>query len=206
MITTTKQAGDRNQSDNSGNTRVPRRRKKLRIFLSILVGLLVIIAAFAVFVALQPSEYSITRSALISAAPSAVFAQVNDFHAWEAWSPWAKLDPAARNTFTGPASGAGAGFAWSGNDKVGEGRMTITRSHPDDLILINLEFVKPFASTCTSEFTFKPKGDQTYATWTMSGRNGFVAKAFCTFMNMDKAVGGDFEKGLAQMKAVAEKR
>jgi len=82
--------------------------------------------------------------------------------------------------------------------------MTITESRPSDLIQINLEFLKPFAATNTAEFTFKPEGDQTLVTWSMSGRNNFISKMFCLFMNMDKMVGGDFEEGLANMKAVVE--
>ncbi len=205
MNTTNANSVDTNKAGNSGKSGPPVRKSKMRIFGWILIVLVVIIGSFAVYVALQPADYSITRSALINAPPQKIFDRVNNFHNWEAWSPWAKLDPAARNSFAGPDSGAGAGFSWAGNDKVGEGRMTITQSHPSDLVLINLEFIKPFASTCTTEFSFKPQGEQTLVTWTMSGRNGFVAKAFCTFMNMDKAVGGDFERGLSQMKAVAEK-
>src|SRR4051794_32613523 len=172
----------------------------------IVIVVAVIIVVFLVVVALQPAEYRVTRSVSVAAPPAAVFGQVNDFHNWEAWSPWAKLDPAAKNTFDGPAAGAGAGFAWSGNDKVGEGRMTITDSRPNDLVRIKLDFVKPFASTCATDFAFKPTGagDGTTVTWTMSGEKNFVSKAFCLFANMDKMVGGDFEKGLASLKSTTE--
>ena len=170
----------------------------------ILIGLVVIVGVFAVVVALQPSEYRISRSATVSAPAPDVFAQVNDFHNWEAWSPWAKLDPAAKATFEGPASGQGAVFAWSGNDKIGEGRMTLTESRPAELVRIRVDFVKPFAGTSTSEFAFKPEGERTAVTWTMSGHRNFIAKAMCLFVSMDKMLGGEFEKGLAQIKSVAE--
>jgi hypothetical protein len=91
-------------------------------------------------------------------------AQVNDFHNWEAWSPWAKLDPAAKNSFEGPSAGIGAIFKWSGNNEVGEGSMTITESRPSDLIKIKLDFTKPFEATNATEFTFKPEGNQTMVT------------------------------------------
>lgn len=174
------------------------------MFKKILAGLAVVVIVFVVVVALQPADYRVVRSATISAPPAEVFAHVNDFHKWEAWSPWAKLDPAAKNTFEGPPAGPGAIFSWAGNDKVGEGKMTLAESHPNDLIRINLEFIKPFASTCTAEFTFKPEGNQTVVSWSMAGKKNFISKAFCLFMNMDKTVGGDFEKGLAQLKAVSE--
>jgi uncharacterized protein YndB with AHSA1/START domain len=170
----------------------------------ILVGLAVVVVLFAGVVALQPSDFRVVRSATISAPPAVVFSQVNDFHKWEAWSPWARKDPAAKNAFEGAPSGTGAVFSWAGNREVGEGRMTLTESRPPELIRIRLDFVKPFAGTNTAEFTFRPEGNQTVVTWSMAGKNNFVAKAFCLFMSMDKMVGGEFEKGLAQMKAFAE--
>jgi uncharacterized protein YndB with AHSA1/START domain len=173
----------------------------------ITVGLMVIalvVAGSAGFVAMQPADVKITRTATIAAPPSDVFAQVNDFHKWEAWSPWAKLDPAAKTAFEGPSSGKGAVFTWAGNDQIGEGRITLTESRPDELIRIKLDFVKPFAATSDTEFTFKPKGDATEVTWTMTGQRGFMEKAVCLFMNMDKMVGGQFDEGLANMKKVVE--
>ena len=134
-----------------------------------------------------------------------MFAQVNDFHNWEAWSPWAKLDPAARNAFAGAPSGTGAIFSWSGNKKVGEGRMTITDSRPGEMVRIKLEFLRPFKATNTTEFTFAPvTDDATTVTWSMTGERNFFFKAFGLFMNMDKLIGGDFERGLASMKSKVE--
>jgi hypothetical protein len=170
----------------------------------ILIALVAIVVVFVGVVAMQPSEFRIARTATISAPAPAVFAQVNDFHNWEAWSPWAKLDPAAKNSFEGPSAGTGAIFRWAGNREVGEGSMTITENRPSDLIRITLEFLKPFRATNTAEFTFKPDGDQTAVTWSMAGKNNFISKAICLFMNMDKMVGGKFEEGLAQMKSVVE--
>lgn len=174
------------------------------MFKKILIVIGVIIVGFVVVVAIQPSEFRIERSAIISAPAPTVFAQVNDFHNWEAWSPWAKLDPAAKATFEGPRAGKGAVFRWAGNEEVGEGSMTIMESRPSDLIRIKLEFLKPFEATNTAEFTFKPENNQTTVTWIMEGQNNFIAKAVCLFMNMDQMVGGQFEKGLASMKSVAE--
>jgi len=174
------------------------------MLIKILIGLAALVGLLLVVVALQPSEFRITRTATIAAPPAAVFAQVNDYHKWEAWSPWAKLDPAARNTFDGAPAGTSAVFAWAGNSKVGEGRMTITESRPNELVRIKLEFVKPWKATNTVTFTFVPAADKTKVTWAMDGDNNFMGKAFGLFMNMDKMVGGDFEKGLAQMKSVAE--
>jgi uncharacterized protein YndB with AHSA1/START domain len=176
----------------------------MRVLKGIVIGLATVVVVSVVVIGLQPPEFRVTRSATISAPPAEVFARVNDFHNWDDWSPWAKLDPAAKITFDGPGSGTGAVFAWSGNDQVGEGRMTIIESRPHELVRIKLDFIRPFESTSTAEFTFKPEGDGTVVTWSMYGENNFLSKAFCLFMNMDKMIGGDFEKGLAQMKAVTE--
>jgi hypothetical protein len=170
----------------------------------ILIGLAVVVVVLVVFIALQSSTYRVERSATMNAPAPMVFAQVNDFHKWNAWSPWAKLDPAMKQTFEGAPAGTGAVYTWAGNKEVGEGRMAITESHPSDLVKIKLEFLKPFAATSDTTFTFKPEGNQTVVTWTMVGDKNFIAKAFHLFVNMDKMLGGDFEKGLAQMKSVAE--
>jgi hypothetical protein len=184
---------------------VPKPRSKiLSILKKVLIGFVAILAVFAIVVALQPPDFTIARSASMAAAPAAVFDQVNDFHRWEAWSPWAKLDPAMKQTYEGASSGTGAVYTWAGNDDVGEGRMTILESRPGELVRIKLEFLKPFAQTNQTDFAFKGDGAGTSVTWTMTGKKNFVSKAFCLFMDMDKMVGGDFEKGLAQMKAAVE--
>lgn len=167
-------------------------------------ALLAIGVILCIVIAMQPADFKITRSITINASPEKVFEQVNDFHKWEAWSPWAKLDQNMKTTYTGPPSGTGATYAWVGNSDVGEGRMTINSSHPNDNIGIDLEFIKPFAARNLTDFTLKPDGDKTNVTWSMTGKNNFVSKAFGLVVNMDKLVGGDFEKGLAQMKNVVE--
>jgi hypothetical protein len=168
----------------------------------ILVAIAVII--FVIAAAMQPSDFRVTRTATISAPASAVFAQVNELQKWDAWSPWAKLDPEAKNSFEGPASGVGAIMRWAGNNKVGVGSMTIMESRPDEFISFKLEFLKPFAATNTAEFTFHSENDQTTVTWSMYGKNNFMSKAIGLIMSCEKMVGGQFEKGLATLKTVAE--
>jgi hypothetical protein len=169
----------------------------------LLVALAVIVVVFVVVVALRPAEFRIARTATIPAPAPVVFGHVNDFHSWEAWSPWAKRDPGMKKTFEGAPAGAGAIYSWAGNNGVGEGRSTIVESRPDELIRIKLEFVRPFAATNTAEFTFQPEGDRTVVTWSLAGRHNFMGKAVGLFMNMDKMVGHDFETGLAQLGSVA---
>jgi len=172
--------------------------------LPIFLALVFIAIIFLIVVAGRPDEFVVLRSTKISAPPEQVFPHVNNLHKWEAWSPWAKLDPNVKNSFEGAASGAGAAMSWDGNKKVGEGRMTIIESKPNDLIRFKLEFVRPFKATNSAEFAFKPEGGQTVVTWSMSGKSNFFFKAFGLFMNCDDMVGKDFEKGLAAMKSVVE--
>ena len=177
-----------------------------KLILGVLGIIIAAIVVLCVVVAMQPGEFKITRSATINAPPDVVFAQINDFHKWDAWSPWAKIDPNMKTTFSGPESGKGATYAWTGNDEVGEGRMTIIDSKPNDAVKIDLEFIKPFAQKSVTDFALKPEGDKTNVTWSMAGQNNFLSKAFGLFMNMDKLVGGDFEKGLAQLGTASQKK
>jgi hypothetical protein len=170
----------------------------------ILLILALIVVVLVAVVARRPSEFRIERTTVIAAPAAAIFAQVNDFHRWGAWNPWGKLDPEMKQTYTGPPWGVGAAYAWTGNRHVGEGRMTITESRPNELIRVRLEFLKPFANTATAEFTFRPQGNDTAVTWSMTGTNNFMAKAFHLVMNMDRMIGGQFDKGLADMKAAVE--
>jgi hypothetical protein len=172
--------------------------------LPILLALAFIAIIFFVVIAGRPDEFIVSRSVKISAPPGKVFPHVNDLHKWQAWSPWAKLDPSAKNSFAGAESGTGAAMSWDGNKKIGAGRMTIIESVPNDLIRFKLEFIRPFQATNTAEFTFKPEGSQTIVTWTMLSKNNFFFKAFGLFMNCDKMVGKDFEKGLAGLKSIVE--
>ena len=175
--------------------------------LPILLALAFIVILLLVVIVGQPDEFTVSRSAKIAAPPEQIFPHVNELRNWEAWNPWGKLDPNCKMTYDGPPAGVGASYAWSGNNKIGAGRSTITESVPDELVRLKLEFLKPMAATNTAVFTFEPDGGQTIVTWTMSGRNNsLVCKLFGLLMNMDKMCGNMFEKGLAQMKSLAEAR
>jgi hypothetical protein len=170
----------------------------------LLIAFGVILAVFVIVVATRPADFRVARMATVAAPVEVVFAQVNELKKWETWSTWAKLDPAMKQTYQGAAAGSGAISSWVGNAKVGEGRMTITESRPNERIRFKLEFFKPMAGTSLAEFTFKPEGDQTTITWAMTGKNNFIAKAMCLFMSMDNMLGDQFEQGLAALKAVSE--
>jgi uncharacterized protein YndB with AHSA1/START domain len=164
-------------------------------------GLLVL---FLLFVALKSGDFRIARSATIAAPPAAVFPHVVDFRNWRAWSPWEDIDPDLKRTYDGPQGAVGAVYSWTGNNQVGAGRMEIVESRPGELIRIKLEFLKPFKATNATEFTFTPQGNTTVVDWSNTGTNNFICKLFSMLMNMDKIVGGQFEKGLVKLKALVE--
>jgi len=154
-------------------------RKKLILIAGVLAALLLILILVIIT---RPEDFRVSRSTTINAPPVAVFAQVNNFHQWDAWSPWAKLDPNCKVEFEGPASGTGSVFKWSGNNEVGEGSQTIIESRPPELIRIRLEFTKPFEAANDVEFTFQPADGGTLVIWSMSGKNNFVGKAISLVM------------------------
>ncbi|BAQ17095.1 SRPBCC family protein [Methyloceanibacter caenitepidi] len=179
------------------------------MFKKILLVLLVLIGAFAIYVALQPDEYRIERSVTIAAPTSAVFGHVNNLQKWEAWSPWAKLDPDAKVAFEGPEAGEGATMTWDGDDNVGAGKMTIVESEPDKAVDLAVTFTRPFEGGTNSDFSFTPKtdqteGDQTEVTWAMHGTHNFMEKAFCVVFDGLGMMGKDIDKGLSQLKTVSE--
>jgi len=149
------------------------------------------------------SAFTISRSAVIAAPPERVRARVDDFHAWRAWSPWEELDPKLRRSYTGAERGVGAAYAWEGNRKAGAGSMEIVAATPESLT-IELRFLKPWRATNQVVFSFAPDGPATHVTWTMTGEHTGVAKLFGRFINLEKLVGPDLEKGLAKLKALAE--
>ena len=170
----------------------------------VLVAVVVLVAALVALVATRPATFRVERSLVIAAPPAALFERVADFHRWDAWSPWARLDPAMKTTYEGAPAEVGSSYGWSGNDKVGEGRMTLTEVRPPAQAKVRLEFLKPWHSVAETVFDLYPETGGTRVVWTMHGENDFLGKAMCLVMDMDKAVGPDFERGLAQLKADAE--
>lgn len=172
--------------------------KRILLVLAALVIVLILV------IALQDATFEVKRSAELHAPPATVYAQVASFKNWHAWSPWDDLEPDMERTYSGAESGEGAHYAWKGKDKAGEGSMTITNARAPEHLGLDLDFLKPFPAHNRVDFDFAGSGETTTVTWTMSGTKNFGAKAFGLVMNMDKLVGGDFEKGLAKLKQVSE--
>jgi uncharacterized protein YndB with AHSA1/START domain len=176
------------------------------MFKKILITLVVLVGAVFAYASTRPDTYRVERSTKIDAPAAVVFSQLDNFKSWSEWSPWDKLDATMKKTFAGPPAGVGSSYAWKGNNKVGEGKMTITDSSPPSEIKYRLEFIKPFEAVATTTFTLKPEGDNAVTTfWAMDGKNNLMGKVLGLFMNMDQSIGADFEKGLADLKTVSER-
>lgn len=175
-----------------------------KVIVSAVVALAIIVVALFGFAATKPDTFRIERTASIKAAPETIFAHINDFRSWSAWSPWEKLDPALQRTYSGAAIGAGAACEWKGNSDVGAGRMEIAESSPSSKIIIKLDFLEPMEGHNTAEFTLRPEGETTNVTWEMHGQNLFIWKVLGIFMDMDSMIGKNIETGLASLKAIAE--
>ncbi len=171
---------------------------------TIAIVVVVLVAAVLVFAATKPDTFAVQRATRIKAPPEKIFPLINDFHRWGSWSPWEKMDPDMKRTYSGAATGKRAAYAWQGNSKVGEGRMEIVDASAASMIQIKLDFVKPLEGHNTAEFVLEPKGDSTNVTWTMVGPSPYLAKVMGVFVNMDKMIGKDFEEGLAKLKSAAE--
>ena len=169
------------------------------------IVLLVAVAAILAIAAMRPDTFRVQRSALINAPPERIFPLIADLRRWSAWSPWEKKDPAMQRTFGGAERGVGATYAWEGDKNVGTGRMEIIEATPPSRVAIKLDFVRPFEAHNTVTFTLTPQGDGTQVLWAMDGPVPFLFRIVHLFMNMDRMVGGDFEQGLAALKAEAEK-
>lgn len=163
-----------------------------------------LIAALLIVAALQAKVFSVSRAISITAKPEQIFLHINELKRWEAWSPWARMDPQMQKEYSGPAAGVGAAQAWNGNRKVGAGRMEILESQAPSRVAIQLEFIRPFKARNLAEFELSGQDGATRVTWRLSGPANFISRLMGIFISMDKMIGKDFEAGLAALKAVAE--
>ena len=160
-------------------------------------------SALALLVASQPTEFQIERSIHIDAPSKVVFAYVNDFGRWSQWSPFYKAEPTQKVTMGQVTAGEGATYAWEGK-QTGQGHMEIVESRPDSAVKIKLEFEAPMKASNLAHFAVSPEGKGVTLSWAMTGERNFVQKAFGLLMDMDKMVGGEFNKGLTDIKLLSE--
>ena len=174
------------------------------MFKTMVIMLLVVLAALLLYVTTKPDTFRIQRSSTIKAPPEKIFPLINDFHRWVSWSPYEKKDPTMKRTYSGAADGKDSVYEWDGDQNVGQGRMEIIESTPPSKIAIKLDFMKPFEAHNIAEFTLQRGAETTDVTWSMQGPLSYAAKIIHLFFDMDRMVGKDFEAGLANLKALAE--
>jgi uncharacterized protein YndB with AHSA1/START domain len=172
---------------------------------SIIAIVVAVVAALLAYAATRPDTFLVQRTADIKASPDRIYAQITDFRKWGTWSPYEKRDPAMKRQLAGAASGVGAVYEWDGNGEVGQGRMEIVEVKSPELVVIQLDFVRPLETRNRVEFTLRPQGDTTHVTWTMKGPSPYVSKLMGVFFDMDALIGRDFESGLASLRAAAER-
>lgn len=167
---------------------------------------LILLGALLVYAWTQPDRFHILRRTSIKAPPRRIFALISDFHNWDAWSPYEHIDPAMKRAFSGPARGKGAVYEWeSSSNRAGTGRLEIIDSSPPFKIVIQLDLAKPFEISSIVEFILETQDDETQVTWNMHGSNPFIGKMMGILYDRNGKVGQDFEEGLANLKAIAER-
>jgi uncharacterized protein YndB with AHSA1/START domain len=171
----------------------------------IVIAIVAVIALFLGFAAMQSDSFRIQRSISIKAPPEKIFSILNDFHKWPSWSPYEKLDPQMKRSYSGEPSGKGSIYDWEGNDQVGKGHMEIVESTEPSKVVSKLDFIKPFEAHNFAEFTLVPQSDSTVVTWAMYGPKNYFCKVMHLVVNVDSMCGKDFETGLANLKTVTEK-
>jgi hypothetical protein len=171
----------------------------------ILAAIVVAIAAVLLFAATRPDTFRVERSVLIQAPAQRIHDQIQDFHHWQAWSPFEKLDPAMKREISGASCGIGALYAWDGNSKAGAGRMEIVESVPGQRVRIRLEFIRPMHTSSFADFSIVPEGNAQRVTWAMHGPQPYISKVMGLVFNMDRMLGKDFDEGLANLKRISER-
>jgi len=171
----------------------------------ILLGVVVVLAIFLGYVAMQPGEYAVAREVTINASPEAIFPHVSEPKKMNVWNPWAEMDPTAKFSYAGPESGVGAKTIWEDGKQMGTGSATVIEQVPNASVKTRLEFKKPNEMVQDAIITLTPNGTQTTVRWAVSGHNSFMGRIFCTlFMNMEKMISETFDKGLAKLKTIVE--
>ena len=171
---------------------------------TILLVVAALVAALLIYAAFKPDNFRLSRSTTIAAPPDKVFALINDLRRFNEWNPFAKLDPQNAITYDAVTAGVGGAYNWQG-EKSGAGRMQITESVPAQRVTAKLDFTKPFEAHNQVDFTVQPQGNGSTVTWAMHGPMPYLNRLMTVFFDMDRTVGKDFEAGLANLKALAEK-
>jgi uncharacterized protein YndB with AHSA1/START domain len=162
------------------------------------------LAALLLYAATRPNTFRLERSTHIKAQPAQVLGLIEDMHHFNRWNPFAQIDPTQTIGYEDITVGVGAAYSWLGK-KSGAGRMEVIEVVPGQRVSMRLDFTRPFVAHNRVDFTATAASEGCQITWAMSGDMAYINKLMSVFASMDKMVGGEFEKGLANLKALAEK-
>jgi hypothetical protein len=177
----------------------------INILIYVAVALILVVAVLLAYAATKPDTFRVQRSTSINAPADHIFPLIANLRSMNTWNPFVEPDPAIKLAYSGPDTGRGAVHTWSGNSKVGEGRIEVTEAAPSSRVAMQLDMFKPMKARNAVEFTLRPNGNATAVTWAMSGRQPFIGKLMTVFIDCDTMVGRQFEKGLGKLKAIAER-
>ncbi|WP_040282437.1 SRPBCC family protein [Psychroserpens damuponensis] len=174
----------------------------MKVFKYILFLLLILFIGFAIYVAVQPNDYTFNRSKIIKAPVPVVYNVVNDFKEWPRFSPWIEQDKDAILTFDEVTSGVGAGYSWEG-EILGIGNAKTIDVLNNKKINQEIEFVKPFESISNINWDFEHVEEGTKVTWSMTGKQDFMTKLYVAVAgSIEKNTGPDFERGLFKLDSI----
>src|SRR5215475_6963587 len=168
------------------------------------IGVLAIIGVL-IYAATLPNSRQVQRTLRINASADKIFPFINNIHSMNTWNPFSEADPNIKIAYTGPDSGKGARYEWTGNSKVGQGSIEIVDVAAPSRVALRLDTLKPMEGHHTVVFTLAPNGSDTDVTWALTGERPFIGKVMDAVFNMDRMVGSQFEKGLDKLRAIAEK-
>ena len=174
------------------------------MLVKILIVVAVLIAGTVITAGFQSPDYMISRTLIINASPETIYPHLNSAQNSYAWMPWKEMDSQIQITFSGPEDGPGSKASWTSPGEMGTGQSIITESNYSKNVKVDITYEMPMQMTQHSEFNMQPSAVGTYVTWSVTGKNSFIGRVFCLFMNMDKMVGPHFEKGLANLKSKVE--
>jgi len=170
----------------------------------ILLGLAIVIALLLGYVAVQPPTMDISRELLIKASPETLFPYINNSKKADSWMPWSETDPEVKTTYSGPEEGIGSTSSWTSPGQMGDGKAVVVESRANQVVKTQLNYTKPMVMSQLSEMTLTPTNDGTIVKWRVTGEQPFIGRLFCLVFNMEKTVGGEFEKGLNKLKSTVE--
>jgi hypothetical protein len=170
----------------------------------LLAVIILFVAAILINAAVRPAHFLVSRETVIQASPETIFPWINHSKKADSWMPWKDSDPGVTMTYSGPEEGVGSKSSWDSKGQMGTGEALVVESVPNTRVKTQLTYSKPFVMSQMAEMSLAPGANGTTVKWSVEGENTFFFRVLGTFMDCDKMIGGEFEKGLAKLKTQLE--